>query len=173
MIKIELPFWLSGAEITKLRDAAQAYWEKIETWVRWHLNQRDPETCTEGVLDLLAYERDIARMDGEPIDLYRLRVKFALINAQDAGSVAGIKRIFMRLGIGYVEVIERDPAKDWDVITLHLSDQQLGSNQDLLTQLLVMYGRTCRRYEFLLINNLELGVSAKEFGHVWFYDHAS
>lgn len=173
MIDIKLPFWLGGTELTKLAAAAKSYWEKVEGWLGWHLEQRDPDTCTEGVLELLAFERDIERIKDEPLSLFRLRVKYALVNAQDAGSVAGIKRIFVRLGIGAVDVIERAPGKDWDVIQLQLTDQQLSSNQALLQRLLEQYGRTCRRYEFNLITPVDLGVAAKEFDHAWFYDRAS
>lgn len=173
MIDIKLPFWLGGTELTKLKLAAQGYWEKVETWLHWHLEQRDPETCTEGVLDLLAFERDIERVTDEPLNIYRLRVKYALLNAQDAGSVAGLKRIFIRLGIGYVEVLERTPGKDWDVITLQLTDSQLSSNQALLQRLLEQYGRTCRRYEFFMITPIGLGVDGREFNHTWYYDTAS
>lgn len=173
MIEIKLPFWLSGTELTKLKLAAQAYWEKVEGWLGWHLEQRDPDTCTEDVLYLLAFERDIERIKDEPLSLFRLRVKYALVNAQDAGSVAGLKRIFVRLGIGAVTVIERAPGKDWDVILLELTDQQLSSNQALLQRLVEQYGRTCRRYEFNLITPVDLGVAVKEFGHDWYYDSGS
>lgn len=173
MYKIELPFWLNGKHLQKLKAAAQNYWEKIETWASWVLGQRDAETCTEGVLELLAYERDIERLPNEPLYIYRLRVKHALVNAKDAGSTAGIKRIFQRLGIGYVNVIEREPGQDWDVISLELSDGQLSTNQELLQALLVKYGRTCRRYQFKLLAPTQLGVAGKEFGHTYFYDKAS
>jgi len=144
MIDIKLPFWLDGAELTKLKQAAKTYWDKVETWLSWPLTQLDAETCTLGMLDLLAWQRDIERMKEEPESLYRLRVKYALVNAQDAGSVAGIKRIFSRLGVGTVEVEERDPLKDWDVITLHLSDDQLAQNPDLLDRILDLKFRSSK-----------------------------
>ena len=72
-------------------------------------------------------ERDVTRFTGEPEALFRLRVKFAFINSVDAGSTAGMKRIFERLGVGYVEIEERQPGRDWDVVLLKFSNAQLSS----------------------------------------------
>ncbi|WP_241000450.1 phage tail protein, partial [Pseudomonas viridiflava] len=111
------------------------------------LLQMDADTCHLTVLDLLAWQRDITRFKGEPEGLYRLRVKYAFINSVDAGSTAGLKRILERLGVGYVEIQERMPERDWDVVLLTLSDSQLSENPDLLRVLIRQYGRTCRRYD--------------------------
>jgi phage tail P2-like protein len=173
MLNIELPQWLNRGKAKQLAQLLQAWWEKVETWLSEPLTQIDPDTCTLGVLDLLAWGRNVKRFTTEPEYLYRLRVKHAFINAKDAGSVAGIQRIFDRLGVGYVEVLERQAGKDWDVIILQLSDAQLSQNQDLLKRLLEKYGRTCRRYEFNIITPVALGISAHEFNHIWFYDDAS
>ena len=64
---------LDGAEITKLKASAQAWWETVEGWMRWPLLQMDAETCHLAVLDLLAWQRDITRFRGESEALYRLR----------------------------------------------------------------------------------------------------
>jgi hypothetical protein len=173
MIKLDLPFWSNRGNSIPLIKAAQLYWEKIETCLRWQLTQTNPDTCTEGVLKLIAWQRDIERFDGEPLWLFRVRVKYAYINAVDAGSVAGIKRIFQRLGIGYVEVQERVGGKDWDVIVLRLSDGQLSQNATLLKVLIDQYGRTCRRYEFDVITNISINVAAIEFNNSWILDKAS
>lgn len=164
MPKIELPIWLYGQTVKKLTAFLTAWWSVVEGWLTIPLQQIDPETCTLGVLNLIARGRNVKRFSGEPESLYRLRVKHAFANSVDAGSVAGIQRIFERLGIGYVEVLERQAGKDWDVIILQLSNQQLSGNQDLLKLLLTKYGRTCRRYEFNGIISTELGVSAHYFG---------
>ena len=37
MIKLELKFWLAGTELTKLKDAAQSWWGKVEGWLCWPL----------------------------------------------------------------------------------------------------------------------------------------
>lgn len=163
MIKLELPFWLSGTELTKLKAAAHAWWTKVEDWMRWPLLQMDAETCHLVILDLLAWQRDITRFKGEPESLYRLRVKFAFINAVDAGSTAGMKRILQRLGVGYVEIEERQPDRDWDVVLLRLTNTQLSNNQELLRVLIQQYGRTCRRYDFVTITALPVGVMTVHF----------
>lgn len=163
MIKLELPFWLSGVELSKLRAAAQSWWAKVENWLRWPLLQMDADTCHLTILDLMAWQRDITRFSGEPEGLYRKRVKFAFINAVDAGSTVGMKRILERLGVGYVEIEERLPDRDWDVIMLRLTDSQLARNAELLRVLIQQYGRTCRRYDFVTITPLAVGVSLVDF----------
>ncbi|MGR2705444.1 phage tail protein [Pseudomonas sp. IB20] len=163
MIKLNLPFWLDGQQLTKLKAASQAWWEKVEGWLQWPLLQMDAGTCHLTVLDLLAWQRDISRFNGEPESLYRLRVKHAFINAVDAGSTAGLKRILQRLGVGYVEIEERLPDRDWDVVLLRLSDSQLSQNPELLRVLIQQYGRTCRRYDFVTITPVSLRIVAVDF----------
>ncbi|AZC59957.1 phage tail protein [Pseudomonas chlororaphis] len=163
MIRLKLPFWLDGPELAKLKAAAQAWWEKVEGWLQWPLLQMDAETCHLAVLDLLAWQRDINRFKDEPESLYRLRVKFAFVNAVDAGSTAGLKRILHRLGVGYVEIEERLEGRDWDVVLLRLSDSQLSENPELLRVLIQQYGRTCRRYDFVTITPVTLRIVAADF----------
>ncbi|MBI6898347.1 phage tail protein [Pseudomonas putida] len=163
MSPLKLPFWLAGTELTKLKDAAQAWWARVTEWLRWPLLQMDAETCHLTVLDLLAWQRDITRFKDEPERLYRLRVKFAFINAVDAGSTAGLKRILRRLGVGYVEIDERLAGRDWDVVLLRLSDSQLSENPELLRVLIQQYGRTCRRYDFISITPVTLRIGAAQF----------
>jgi len=163
MIKLSLPFWLGGTELGKLTTAAQSWWEKVEEWLHWPLLQLDADTCHLTVLDLLAWQRDITRFKDEPESLYRLRVKFAFINAVDAGSTAGMKRILQRLGVGYVEIEERMPDRDWDVVLLRFSDTQLSQNPELLRVLIQQYGRTCRRYDFVTITPVPLRIALVDF----------
>ena len=163
MLKLSLPFWLDGIELAKLKAAAQSWWEKTEDWLRWPLLQLDAETCHLTVLDLLAWQRDIQRFHGEPERLYRLRVRYAFINAIDAGSTAGMVRIFERLGVGYVELEERVDGMDWDIVQLHFSDTQLSENPVLLRVLMQQYGRTCRRYDFVTITPVTLGIRIADF----------
>lgn len=163
MIKLELKFWLAGTELTKLKDAAQSWWGKVEGWLRWPLLQLDADTCHLTVLDLLAWQRDITRFKGEPESMYRLRVKFAFINAVDAGSTAGMKRILQRLGVGYIEIEERMPDRDWDVVLLRFSDTQLSQNPELLRVLIQQYGRTCRRYDFVTITPVPFRIALVDF----------
>jgi len=163
MIKLDLKFWLAGTELTKLKNAAQGWWEKVEGWLHWPLLQMDADTCHLTMLDLLAWQRDITRFKGEPEALYRLRVKHAFINAVDAGSTAGMKRILVRLGVGYVEIEERMPDRDWDVVLLRFSDTQLSQNPELLRVLIQQYGRTCRRYDFVTITPVPLRIAVVDF----------
>lgn len=163
MIKLKLPFWLDGKELNRLKTASQSWWNKVEGWLQWPLLQMDAETCHLTVLDLLAWQRDISRFKDEPESLYRLRVKFAFINAVDAGSTAGLKRILQRLGVGYVEIDERLPDRDWDVVLLRLSDSQLSQNPELMRVLIQQYGRTCRRYDFVTITPVSLRIVAVDF----------
>lgn len=163
MLKLRLPFWLDGPELAKLKAAAQSWWEKVEGWMRWPLLQLDAETCHLSVLDMLAWQRDITRFRTEKEALYRSRVKYAFINAVDGGSTAGLKRIFERLGVGYVEIVERQPDRDWDVIELRLSESQLSKDPELLRVIAQQYGRTCRRYEFVNFSPLTLQMQTVEF----------
>lgn len=163
MIKLKLPFWLDGPQLAKLKAASEAWWDKVEGWMQWPLLQMDADTCHLTILELLAWQRDITRFKDEPESLYRLRVKFAFVNAVDAGSTAGLKRILVRLGVGYVEIDERMPDRDWDVVLLRLSDSQLSQNPELLRVLIQQYGRTCRRYDFVTITPLSLRIVAVDF----------
>lgn len=172
MIEIKLPFWLNATETKKLIVAAQAWWQRVEDWLSWPLSQLDALTCTIPMLDLLAWQRDVTRFIDEPLSLYRKRVKYALINAQDSGSKAGFISIFQRLGIGYVEIDERTDPVEWDVVLLRLSDSQLAENIELLMNIIHKYGRTCRRYQLQVITPIDLTIDARETGHVWWFDFA-
>lgn len=163
MNKLKLPFWLSGPELTKLVATAQAWWAQVIEWLRWPYLQLDADTCHLAILELWAWQRDVTRFIGEPESLFRLRVKHAFINSVDAGSTAGLKRILVRLGVGYVEIEERMPERDWDVVLLTLSDSQLSDNPDLLRVLIRQYGRTCRRYDFVTITPVRLAVALVHF----------
>jgi hypothetical protein len=173
MIRLKLPFWLDGPQLAKLTAGAQAWWEQAEGWLTWMQGQFDPLTCPVPLLNLLAYQRDVRRFTGESEALYRKRVKFAYLNAADAGYKAGFERIFERLGLGYVEQIERFDAVNWDVIGLVLSDATLAENPELLRQIVTTYGRTCRRYEFTTIAPLPISAPAFAVGHVYSYDVAT
>ena len=145
---LTLPFWMSEGEPGKLLRAARKFWSQVYGWITWPVSQFDPLTCSEALLNLLAYDRDVTRFNNEPLALFRRRVAYAFINARDAGSVAGFISIFERLGIGYVELLERQPGIDWDVITVRVTDGQLADNPELMLQIIRQYGRTCRRYQF-------------------------
>lgn len=160
-----LPIWLNKNEIVKLAAATHKWFLKLAGWAKWPLMQLDPLKCAEPALDLLAFQRDITRFKGEPLNLYRLRVNYAYINAKDAGSVAGFKRIFTRLEIGYVEIEERQEGLDWDVINIVLTDSQLAKNEALLETLIQHYGRTCRRYGWRIATTIDVGIVVADFSN--------
>ncbi|MFC0973994.1 phage tail protein [Pasteurella multocida] len=162
---IKLPFWMDRGELQKIADLFEKWWAWAEIFTRYPLKTQDPEKCNEQVLNLLAYQRDITRFENEPLSLFRKRVKYAFINARDAGSKQGFIKIFQRLGIGYVEIEERFDLINWDVIKIRLTDSQVAKNHHLLMQIIRQYGRTCRRYEFEVINNQQVTVIHGEFNN--------
>lgn len=149
------------------------WWLRVQALLEIPLIQIDPLNCSISALNILAKSRNVNRFKAEPLDLYRLRVEHAYINAVDAGSAAGLQRIFVRLGIGYVELLERQAGRDFDIITLSLSNSQLSQNQDLLRLLVAEYGRTCRRYEFNIIEPINIGSAFEEIRVKYQYDEAS
>ncbi|EGT5713238.1 hypothetical protein AGJ35_19555 [Cronobacter dublinensis subsp. dublinensis] len=157
---LRLPFWMSEGEPATLLRAARRFWTLVYGWVTWPVSQFDPLTCAEPLLNLLAYDRDVTRFDGEPLALFRKRVAYAFVNARDAGSVEGFINIFERLGIGYVELQERQPGIDWDVILVRVTDGQIADNTQLMIQIIRQYGRTCRRYQFEVITSESLAIRA-------------
>jgi hypothetical protein len=163
--KPALPSWMNKGEVGKLAVAAHKWFSLLREWALFPIQQLDPMTCSEPVLDLVAWQRDIQRFKDEPLNIYRLRVRYAYANARDAGSVEGFKNIFQRLGIGYVEIEERMDGMDWDVINISLSDTQLAENESLLTTLIQHYGRTCRRYGWKVITTLPMEIQVAEFSN--------
>jgi hypothetical protein len=155
-----LPTWMDKGEPQKLLKAAQTFWADVYNWITWPLRQFDPLTCNETILGLIAWDRDISRFNGEPLTLFRRRVAYAFVNAADAGSVEGFISIFDRLGIGYVELLERQPGIDWDVILVRVTDSQISDNTELMIQIIRQYGRTCRRYQFEVITSENLSIRA-------------
>lgn len=160
LARIALPSWMNKGEPLALLRTARTFWAEVYDWITWPLRQFDPLTCIEPVLNLIAYDRDITRFSGEPLSLYRKRVAYAFINARDAGSVEGFINIFSRLGIGYVELVERQPDIDWDVILVRVTDSQIADNTQLMIQIIRQYGRTCRRYQFEVITSESLAIQA-------------
>ncbi|MEQ9997316.1 phage tail protein [Pectobacterium versatile] len=162
---LRLPSWMDRGEPAKLLRANKRYWQQVNDWMRWPLQQLDAETCPVPLLNVLAYQRDIERFNGEPLSLYRKRVKWAFINAQDAGCVAGFIRIFARLDVGAVELKERQAGYEWDVILVRINDEQLSTYNTLMMNLVRQYGRTCRRYNFDVLNEVTARVYAGTFSH--------
>lgn len=150
---LKLPSWMDKGDPARLLRACVKFWSQVYEWITWPLRQFDPLTCAEPILSLIAWERDMSRFNGEPLELYRKRVSYAFINAQQAGEIAGFIAIFARLGIGKVELLERQDGEDWDVIVARVTDSQIADNSDLLLEIIRKYGRTCRRYRFEVITS--------------------
>lgn len=125
-----------------------AFMALVRSWMLLPLRQFSAATCSELILDLLAWDRNIQRLANEPVSLFRKRVQYAFINAKEAGEVQGFKNIFERLGIGYVELHERQDSENWDVVNIEVADKDLANSPDLLQSIIEVYGRTCRRYRY-------------------------
>lgn len=152
---IELPTWLTGENSTKLSQVAQQYWGEIESHLLWWLEQLDETQSQLPILDLLAWERGITRLNGESIELYSLRIKHAVVNSEDAGSNIGMEQIFKRLGFGYVQINERVEGFDWDMIEIAMIEDEFTGKQELVQELVKQYGRTCRRYFLSALIHIE------------------
>lgn len=167
----DAPWWEDGKTITDgvqepafLATGIMAFWRKVRRWLLLPLEVVDPLTCSVSLLELLAWERDITRFNSEPLSLWRKRVKYAFVNARDAGEVAGFKKIFERLGIGWCQVHERQAGTPWDVITIEVTDSAIVGNQTLMETLIQHYGRTCRRYRFQVVYPTVGYLTGGEFG---------
>lgn len=147
--EIKIPFWMDGKHTRTLARASRRWWEEVGDWARFPLKQLDPMTCTDRMLDLMAWQRGIGRVAEEAERSYRLRVAHAYANGRDSGQVEGWKRIFQRLELGTPELEERVPGQDWDIICVSLSDKIFGRNQPVIERIVEDYGRTCRRYRFV------------------------
>lgn len=169
---LKLPFWMADGEPGTLLRVLRRYWALVYGWITWPVNQFDPLTCSESILPLIAWDRDISRFNGEPLALFRKRVAYAFINACDAGEIAGFIAIFDRLGIGHVELLERQPDIDWDVIIVRVSDGQIAANPELMLQIIRQYGRTCRRYQFEVLTTQKIYINAGWEGGEYVCYHA-
>jgi hypothetical protein len=170
--EVVVPWWQDGSTTSEaikepffLSKGLIGFWKLIWSWMLFPLHQMDALTCSESLLNLMAWDRDIARFDGEPLALFRKRVKYAAINAKDAGSVYGFKRIFERLDIGLVSFKERQRADEWDVCTIELTDETISKTSKLAAVLIGQYGRTCRRYRFEVIYPITVTLSVSPFNH--------
>jgi len=156
---IKLPTWLSGIDATALAKACRIYWQTIVDYLYWWLDQLQVDSAGITILDCLAWERGVNRLENEDIELYRLRIKHAVANSEDAGSTIGLKRIFSRLGLGNIEVNERLENRDWDEIEIDVFADIFLQRSALISELIKQYGLTCRRY-YITVN---LGANAEHY----------
>ncbi|TYC93855.1 phage tail protein [Vibrio anguillarum] len=172
--EVVIPWWQDGSTTAEelkephfLSKGVFSFWLMVRAWLLFPLRQMDALTCSESLLNLMAWDRDITRFENEPLSLFRKRVKFAAINAKDAGSVAGFKRIFERLGIAIVSFKEREDVIEWDVCTIELTDSAISQNSKLVQVLIEQYGRTCRRYRFQVTYPATVYMRCGEFANTF------
>lgn len=142
----KLPIWMDGNNAQGLRSLSMRWWEQCLTWLQAPQTLGDALTAPLAVVDLLAYQRNVDRYPSEPERLYRLRVNHALINARDAGTRAGMERIFARLEMPVYALAERLAGYDWDMIKVEATLADYLHAADLLHIVMQAYRRTCRRW---------------------------
>ncbi|VEA74656.1 Bacteriophage P2-related tail formation protein [Salmonella enterica subsp. arizonae] len=91
---IKLPSWLDRGDVVRLKNTFIRFWGKVHSWVTWPLTQTDPLTCAEIILNLIAWQYDIARFDGEPLTLYRKRVQIRFYQRAGRRQRGGIQGNF-------------------------------------------------------------------------------
>lgn len=155
---------MDKGELSKIALLFEKWWELVIKIINSPLYFFNEDNCPVFILNLIAYQRDIKRFKNEPLALYRKRVKYAFINAMEAGSIQGFINIFERLGIGYVGLQERVPEIDWDIIKIYLTDEQIAGNNELLLEIIRKYGRTCRRYDYEVVTVKETLIAHGIFG---------
>lgn len=160
---IALKFWLNVGNLKNYASFLDDWFKYVVSLLNFTLNQFDIDVAHITIVNLVAWERDITRFNSEPEWLYRSRVKHAYQNARDAGSAAGFKRIWQRMGLGYIEVNERIAGQDWDIVRLEISEKTIAQNPALLDIIIEKYGRTCRRYEFTTLTTLNINTRAADF----------
>lgn len=167
--ELKLPFWMNGPHAATLVRAARRWWLDVGDWAAFPLRQIDPMTCTVRMLDLVAWQRHIARIPKEGDRMYRLRVDHAYRNAVDSGQIAGWQRIFERLEIPLKGFEERIEGQDWDIIGVYLGDPVLSAFQNVIEWIVDDYGRTCRRYHLVSRYRHDVNVRIGTFDN----DHAT
>ncbi|SGY86600.1 hypothetical protein [Moritella viscosa] len=155
----EIATWLNKGHAEQLMKAAQQYWNNTKDWVMWAVAQKNEQQSAEPFLGLLAWERLTERLANEPTEFFRKRVQHALVNTIDAGEIATIEAIFNRLGIDVIKVTERIENRDWDIIALDFSSHAVSQYGELMPELIQLYGRTCRRYEFTVHSFADCGLA--------------
>jgi len=162
---IKPPFWLSAGELQKYTRFLNRWYQQVKAWIAWPMDQIEVDTASLAIVDLLAWQRDIERFEGEPEWLYRKRVKFAEQNVLDAGSTAGLHAIWQRMGLGPLVIEERLEDRDWDVIRLTITELTLSQYPKLVDVVLKSYAITCRRYELTSFAVTSVAVRPNHFSN--------
>lgn len=154
---------MAKGHLKKYSDFLLAWFELVSMWLKFSLTFTDIETIDISIVDLFAWQRDVDRIHYEPEWLYRKRVKYAYHNAKDAGTLAGFKRIWQRMGLGELVIYERIEDTDWDVIELEISGQTLADHAGLLRILIEKYGLACRRYRWSSKHSTSIAMRVQTF----------
>lgn len=171
--RIELKFWQNTDQLTLIGKLADTFYDQFQERLEQVSRQIDADTAPLKMVELLGWERDVERFEGESEALFRKRVKFALLNAKDAGEKSGFEKIWSRLGLGEISQTERFDAENWDVIKLVVDETVFGEYMELLNVLIRQYGRTCRRYEFESWTKTAVGIRTCHFDAEYFYTQTS
>ncbi|ANB97592.1 MULTISPECIES: phage tail protein [Vibrio harveyi group] len=146
--EINLRYWMGRGELAKFARAMRNYWEHVRAAFEMPLQQHDPLTAPMALVNILAWQREVERLGQEPEALFRIRVAHAYGFSRDAGTIAGWKEMFAKLGYPHVTQDERLDNVDWDVISLKIEDGDLTNVPKLFDTVIRQYGRTCRRYQY-------------------------
>eukprot|EP00828_Plagiopyla_frontata_P044051 TRINITY_DN7068_c0_g1_i1.p1 TRINITY_DN7068_c0_g1~~TRINITY_DN7068_c0_g1_i1.p1 ORF type:complete len:205 (+),score=28.82 TRINITY_DN7068_c0_g1_i1:550-1164(+) len=171
--RIELKFWQDSGDLTLIGTLADTFYDRVQERLDKLNRQIDADAAPIKMVELLGWERDIERFEGESDALFRKRVKYALLNAKDAGEKDGFEKIWSRLGLGEISQTERFDAENWDVIKLVVDETVFGEYMELLNVLIRQYGRTCRRYEFESWTANTVGVRTCHFDAEYFHTQTS
>ena len=163
--RIKLSIWKDKGDILKIAKAFDNYFDQVQSWLEELPGKMAAEVAPLPLLNLLAWGRDINRLPDETEERYRLRVKYALANAKDAGYKAGFERIWQRLGLGIIIQNERLDEVNWDVIELLMDEDLISFESPILNEIIRMYGRTCRRYTFSTITEVSADLLSFSFNH--------
>jgi hypothetical protein len=169
----DLSFWMNGPNSQALLKLFKHWWDQVFNWMQWPHQQFNVEQAAMPIVELLAWQRNIDRLINEPEWLYRRRVKYAKANADDSASVQGFQRIWRRLGLGELSIRERLPDRDWDIIQLEVTENDLSNNEALLREVIRLYGRTCRRYEYSTLLPIDLYLDTQVWAHEFQYSRAT
>ena len=142
----KLPIWMDGERASALKRTSERWWEQVLVWMQSPLTFGDALTVPLAIVDLFAYQRNIVRAAIDTERRYRLKVHHALQNARDAGTLAGMSRIFGRLELPVFELTERIAGYDWDVIGVDIDIRAVDSQRPIIADIWGLYGRTCRRF---------------------------
>ncbi len=97
-MKYDLPTWLRGVEVTRLKNAFDGFWGNCAEWNKNTAAAIRRRDLPSGGIAILAYQQDVERFPTEPDEMFRLRVKHAGENTQDAGAPVRFADIFRASG---------------------------------------------------------------------------